>query len=231
MICSSVMADNAVMNYLKKWVDETRVEKAIGNLLYEQFASDIPKEFSIEEDKALTAKFIGFIEKCGAKSEVALGCKVMMLKSDIPDEILLPGGILIITNGYWQYASNQEQKDFILARNAFLAFQKQPLAVIKHEGLYPKCLDYIKLDEKKRSDTDVRDLVRAYLTIVSKMNHKKADVQGALLTVTPEKTRIGAIEMLSRFSVRVWPPFPFDTIDLPSRITELKNIKLPEQKL
>lgn len=230
MVCSSVLADNAFVNYFKKWIDETRVELAIGNLLLNQFTQDLSKEYNFHEDKLLSEKFAAFVEKCGAKTG-GVKFKVMVIESDIPDEILLPGGILIVTRGYLQHAAKPEQQDFILARNAFLAFRKQPLVVIKHEGIYPKFLDSIKLPESKNSSEIVQDLLRAYLAIVSKMNHKQADVQGALLTLNPDETRQAAIEMMSKFSVQIWPPLPFGTFDLPSRIAELKNIKLPQQKL
>ncbi len=228
-VCNIVLADNPLTNYLKKWIDETRIEKAIGDILLEQFISDLTNEFPIKEDSNLTSKFISYFEKFGAKNSNGIKIKVMVIDNSIPDEILLPGGTLIVTKGYLQYASKEEQLDFIMARNAFLLFQKQPLAVIKHEGVYPKFLDCIKIKEANRSKDDTRELLRTYLSVIRKMNHKKADVQGALITVNPEKTRLGAIEMLSRFTVRVWPPYPFDTIDLPSRISYLKSIKLPEQ--
>lgn len=231
MLCNVVLADNLVMNYLKKWVDETRIEKAIGKVLLEEFVKVLPKEFSIKEDHKLSQKFNTFFEKCGVKNNSGLELKVMIIESSIPDEILLPGGTLILTKGYLSYAASEEQQDFIFARNAYLTFQKQPLAVIKHEGIYPKFLDYIKLKESKRSEKDLRELLRAYLSVIRKMNHKKADVQGALLTSNPEKTRLGAIKMLSQFNVTVWPPSPFDTVDLPSRISDLENLKLPEKNL
>ena len=132
---------------------------------------------------------------------------------------------------YLDYAKKAEQREFILARNAFLMVRKQPLAAIKHNGMYPKFLDFLKTPEAKRTIENSRDLVRQYLKSLPEMNHKQADVQGALITLSPENTRKAAIELLSNFSVRIWPPLPFDTVDLPSRINELENIKLPEQKL
>lgn len=230
MNCTVVLADNAFVSYFKRWIDETRVELAIGNLLLNQFTQDLPKEYNFHEDEILSGKFTAFIEKCGVKTG-GVKFKVMVIESEIPDEILLPGGILIVTRGYLQHALKPEQQDFILARNAFLSFRKQPLVVIKHEGMYPKFLDSIKLSDSKNSKKKVQDLLKAYLAIVSKMNHKQADVQGALLTSNPDETRKSAIEMMSGFSVQIWPPLPFGTVDLPSRIAELKEIKLPQQKL
>ena len=230
-VCNNLFADNMLVNYFKKWVDETRIENAIGKLLLDQFTNDLHSEFQIKEDNKLTQRFLTFLEKCGLKNNGGMNAKVLVIESSIPDEILLPGGILILTRGYLKFASSEEQEDFILARNAYLVFHKQPLAVIKREGIYPKFLDCIKQKEAKRSEEKIRELLRTYLSIVGKMNHKKADVQGAMITKYPDKTRLGAVELLGRFNVRVWPPSPFDTIDLPSRIAELNKIKLPEQNL
>lgn len=230
-VCSTLFADNLLVNYFKKWVDETRIENAIGKLLLDQFTNDLHSEFQIKEDNKLTQRFLTFLEKFGLKNNGGMNTKVFVIESSIPDEILLPGGILILTRGYLKFASSEEQEDFILARNAYLVFHKQPLAVIKREGIYPKFLDCIKQKEAKRSEEKIRELLRTYLSIVCKMNHKKADVQGAMITKYPDKTRLGAVELLGRFNVRVWPPSPFDTIDLPSRIAELNKIKLPEQNL
>ena len=231
LFCNSVFADNLLVNYFKKWVDETRIENAIGKLLLEQFTKDLSTDYQMKEDNALSQKFLYFLDKCGLKNNGGMSLKVLVIESSIPDEILLPGGTLILTRGYLKYATTAEQEDFILARNAFLCFQKQPLAVIKKEGIYPKFLDCIKQKESKRSTENIRELLRSYLSIVGKMNHKKADVQGALITKYPDKTRLGAIEMFGRFTIKVWPPSPFDTVDLPSRIAELNKIKLPEQNL
>lgn len=233
MFCNISFADNLVMNYFKKWVDETKVEKAIGKLLLDQFTSDLQVTYKISENQELTKSFISFLEKCGAKNNNGLEIKVMMIDSSTADEILLPGGTLILTKGFWDYAQTKEQQDFILARNAFLVFQKQPLFAIKHSGIYPRFLDYLKLKESKRSKEEMRELLRSYLMVLQKMNHKKADVQGALITYNPDKTRIEAINMLSKLAenISIWPPSPLDNRDLPSRIVDLKNLKLPEQKL
>lgn len=226
---TTLFADNMVLNYFKKWVDETKVESAISDMILTRFISDLPKEYSVSEDSVLSANFEAYADKCGFKKTYTP--KVMIVNCDVPDEILLPGGVLILTKGYLDYAKKAEQREFILARNAFLMVRKQPLAAIKHNGMYPKFLDYLKTPEAKRTIENSRDLVRQYLKSLPEMNHKQADVQGALITLSPENTRKAAIELLSNFSVRIWPPLPFDTVDLPSRINELENIKLPEQKL
>lgn len=223
---SVVFADNPLTSYFKKWVDETRVEISIGKLILEQFSKVIPANNRITENKELTNKLAAFVAKTGIKTVIET--KVMVIDSNVPDEILLPGGILILTQGYLAYARNQEQEDFILARNAYLISRKAPLAVIKHEGMYPRFLDCVKLPEEKRSTEEIRNLIREYLKITPQMNSKQADIQGVLLTSKPETTRKAAIEMLSSFSAKIWPPAPFDAGDLPTRIAELKNTKFSE---
>ena len=54
MFCNAVYADNMLVNYFKKWVDETRIENAIGKLLLDQFTNDLHSEFQIKEDDKLT---------------------------------------------------------------------------------------------------------------------------------------------------------------------------------
>ena len=109
-VCSSVFADNLLVNYFKKWVDETRIENAIGKLLLDQFTNDLNSEFQIKEDNKLTQKFLGCLEKCGIKNNGGMNSKVMVIESSIPDEILLPGGILILTRGYLKFAASEEQE-------------------------------------------------------------------------------------------------------------------------
>ena len=63
MFCNAVYADNMLVNYFKKWVDETRIENAIGKLLLDQFTNDLHSEFQIKEDDKLTQSFVNFLEK------------------------------------------------------------------------------------------------------------------------------------------------------------------------
>ncbi len=223
----SVMAEaaNPVVRYFSQLLDETRAEQAIGELLLNQLLGDMPENIRIASDTVLSERMRRLAE---SSSRPDLAFKVMVIESDIIDEIPMPGGTLLLTTGLISAATTDEQRDFILARNVMHMVLKHPMKLIKNEGLYPAMLNQLKLAPERRNSQLLRSLVRDYLRNLVKMNHKKADLQGILLTRSPEATRKAAVLMLSSFSVRVWPVSSWDTGDLPARISELEKLKLPE---
>ncbi len=228
MICcclQPVLATNPVLTYFSQLLDETRAEIAIGELLREQLLSEFPENIKIASDTELTQRMRKLAEN---SSRAKLNYNVLLINSDIPDEIPLPGGTLILTVGLLEAATSEEQKDFILARNIMHIVLKHPMKLIKSEGLYPTILNQLKSRPDNRNSQILRKLLSDYLRNISKLNHKKADLQGILLTSSPEKTRIAAIDMLRSFTIRIWPILPWDTGDLPARIAELEKLKLPE---
>lgn len=228
MICcclQPVLAANPVLTYFSQLLDETRAEIAIGELLREQLLSEFPENIKIASDTELTQRMRKLAEN---SSRAKLNYNVLLINSDIPDEIPLPGGTLILTVGLLEAATSEEQKDFILARNIMHIVLKHPMKLIKSEGLYPTILNQLKSRPDNRNSQILRKLLSDYLRNISKLNHKKADLQGILLTSSPEKTRIAAIDMLRSFTIRIWPILPWDTGDLPARIAELEKLKLPE---
>jgi len=218
-------AANPVVRYFSRFLDETRAERAIGDLLFDQFMRDMPESITVTDDTVLSERMLKLAENT---SRPALGFCVKVIESDVVDEIPLPGGTLLLTTGLLAFATTDEQRDFILARNVMHIVLKHPMRLIKQEGLYPTLLNQLKLSVDKRSATQLRSLARDYLRNLGKLNHKKADLQGILLTESPERTRKSAIEMLGKFSVRVWPVSSWDTGELPARISELEKLKLPE---
>ncbi len=224
-MASAAECANPVVKYFTGLLDETRAEQAIGNLLLDQFLVDMPENIRVASDTTMSRRMRTL---AGNSSRPELDFKVLIIESDIIDEIPMPGDTLLLTTGLLSAATTDEQRDFILARNIMHAALKHPMKLIKNEGLYPSLLNQLKLSPDRRNPQQLRGLVRDYLRNLVKMNHKKADLQGILLTDSPEQTRKAAISMLSSFSVRVWPVSSWDTGDLPSRISELEKLKLPE---
>jgi hypothetical protein len=224
-ISSASSAANPVVRYFSRLLDETRAEIAIGELIKEHLLREMPASFAVASDVELTARMKKLAEN---SIRADMNYSVMIISSDIPDEIPLPGGTLMLTSGLLAAAATQEQRDFLLARNIMHMALKHPMKLIKNEGLYPKLLNQLKMAPEKRNSQQLRALIRDYLMNLPKMDQKKADLQGILLTPSPDNTRKAAISMLSGFSVRVWPVMPWDTSELPVRINELEKLKLPE---
>lgn len=222
---SPVSAANPVLRYFTQLLDETRAEIAIGELMRDQLLSDFPESIKIASDTALSERMRKLAEN---SSRAELKYNVLVIDSDIPDEIPLPGGTLIVTSGLLAAANRNEQRDFVLARNIMHMVLKQPMKLIKNEGLYPTILNQLKTRPESRNPEVLRKLLRDYLRSIPKLDHKKADLQGILLTSSPETTRNAAIDMLKSFTIRIWPVLTWDTGDLPARIAELEKLKLPE---
>lgn len=220
-----VFAVNPVVRYFTQLLDETRAELAIGELMRTKFLKEFPDNLKIADNPELSQRMRKLAEN---SNRAELGYNVLVIESDIPDEIPLPGGTLILTSGLLKSAKNAEQTDFLLARNIAHITLKHPMKLIKNEGLYPTLLNQLKTRVDQRSPQVLRRILRDYLRNTTKLDHKRADLQGILLTKSPEKTRIAALEMLKSFNISIWPVLPWDTGDLPARITELEKLKLPE---
>ncbi len=222
---NQLMAVNPVVRYFSSLLDETRAEIAVGDLMRTNFINKVGEAVVINHDKALSEKMQKLAQN---SSRPDRSYSVYIIESEMPDEIPMPGGTLFITSKLLQACDNDEKLSFILARNLMHMVLKQPMKLIKNEGLYPRLLNQLKLKPEKRDETKLRACIRDYLMNLPKMDHKKADLQGILLTTSPEKTRKAAIKMLGQFSIRLWPVLPWDTGDIPMRIQELEKLKLPE---
>lgn len=218
-------AKNPIVRYFSRLLDESRAEMAIGELMLNRFFKELAGNVKIELEPELTARVRKLAE---STSRPDFQYSVYLMKSEIPDELIFPGGAILITTGLLDSAVDDLQKDFILSRNLMQQVLRQPMKLLKKEGLYAGFLNQIKLAEDRRDDKRIRSMIRDYLRNLVKMDHKKADLQGILLSESPEKTRKAAIELLKNFTGRIWPVLPMDTGDLPGRIEELEKLKLPE---
>ncbi|MGM0601081.1 MAG: M48 family metalloprotease [Candidatus Rifleibacteriota bacterium] len=216
---------NPIIKYFARWLDETRAEMAIGKLMLNFFKNELDGSVKITLNEEL-AKRVKEIARQTGKPEIE--CEVYLIKSDIPDEIVFPGNTIVLTSGLIDSSENQSQLDFILARNLMHLVLKHPMKLLKKEGLYARMLNQIKLPNNKRDINKTRTLTRDYLRNLVKMDHKKADLQGILLMNSPEKARKAAINLLKKFTGRIWPVLPMDTGNLPGRIEALEKLKLPE---
>ncbi len=221
---NSAQAKNPIMRYFARLLDETKAEMAVGGLIHSEFVKDPSISGSLNYNHLLSEKAKKLAENCPRPE---LGFMVYILKSEIPDEICFPGGNIILTSALLDSAKNDEQIDFILARNVMLIALRLPMKLIKNEGLYARFLNELKLPEENRNNEELRLLVKDYLRNVFKMDHQKADLQGILLTSKPEETRKQAIELLKTYSEIMWPVMPWDRGDLRGRIRDLENLKLP----
>ncbi|GAB4267322.1 MAG: hypothetical protein Kow0029_01780 [Candidatus Rifleibacteriota bacterium] len=218
-------AKNPIISYFSRLLDESRAEVAVGEILREQFFKELQDCVEIVLDEALTQKVKKIAE---STSRPQIQYQVYIIKSDIPDEIVFPGGTIILTSGLLKYAQSDLQLNFILGRNLMHIVLRHPMKLLKKEGLYAGLLNQVKLASEKRDYRKIREMTRDYLRNLAKMDHKKADLQGILLSSSPESTRKAAIELLNKFSGKIWPTLPMDTGDLPGRIGELEKLKLPE---
>lgn len=215
---------NPILRYFTRIFNESKAEVAIGELMRNQLIHELSDNLSITLDTVLSEK----MQKLAKKSGTNMKFNIYIIKSDIQDEILLPGGDLILTTGLINFTKNTEQVDFILARNVIHAILKHPMKLIKTEGLYPTILNQIKIRPKKRNTRILRIYLRDYIRNLPKMDHKLADLQGILITQSPEKTRKAAIDMLKSFSTKIWPVLQWNTGDLSDRVAELEKLKLAE---
>lgn len=222
---TELLAKNAILRYFSRLLDESRAEIAVGTIMQDLFIAETGKSLEVQPDEKLTRR-LGKIAENSGRPEMQY--KVYIIKSDIADEIVFPGGGVFLTTGLLEAAADELQQDFILSRNLVHLVYRHPMKVLKIEGLYAALLNQAKLLPEKRDLLKIRQITRDYLRNQAKMDHLKADLQGILMLSSPERSRKAALELLKKFTGRLWPAQPMDTGDLPGRIEALEKLKLPE---
>jgi predicted Zn-dependent protease len=219
-------AQNPIVKYFSKLLDESRAEMAVGKLLQDQFIAELNSDLKIELDENLTGRIRKLAENTPRPE---MQYNVYVIDSDIADEIVFPGGGVFLTSGLLQtVAADEIQLDFILSRNLMHLVLRHPMKLLKKEGLYAGLLNQTKLQPEKRDAVKIKEMIRDYLRNQAKMDHQKVDLQGILMLSSPEKARKSAIDLLKKFTGKLWPVSPMDTGNLPARIEALEKLKLPE---
>jgi hypothetical protein len=225
LISTSAFAKNPIVNYFSKFLDETKAEIAIGKLMEEAFIKAIAKNTPVTDNAKLQEKIKIFAQN---SPRPELQYKIMEIESNTVDAFPFPGGTIFITTGLVNSIKDQRQLDFILARNIMHIALRQPMKLIKKKGLYPGFLTLIKKNPEKRDLKFTLNLIHDYIRYLPHMNQEKADLQGILLTKSPEQTRLAALKLLNGLSQVIWPVTPWDRGDLSARTQKLEALKLPE---
>jgi hypothetical protein len=225
LISTSAFAKNPIFDYFSKFLDETKAEIAIGKMMEEAFIKAIAPNTPAANNTELQARVKAFAIN---SPRPELQYKVMQIESNTVDAFPFPGGTIFITTGLVNSIKDQRQLDFILARNIMHIALRHPMKLIKQKGLYPGFLTLIKKNPEKRDQKFTLNLIRDYIRYLPHMNQEKADLQGILLTKSPEQTRLAALKLLNGISQVIWPVTPWDRGDLSTRIQKLEALKLPE---
>lgn len=222
---SFVYARNPIFRYFSRLFDETKAELAIGEIMSDTIINELSAKNKITKSEQLTRQ----IRKLGENTpRPEIVYEVYVIDSELKDEIPFPGGKLLLTSGLIDRAGDKKMLDFILARNLVLIMLREPMKLVKQEGIYAGLLNQVKLSSDKRDKHQIRIFTRDYIRALPKMNHVRADLEGLLLTSSPERTRTSAIKLMKSLSDCLWPVFPWNSGELSIRIEKLEKLKLPQ---
>ena len=220
-----IFAQNAmepVFKYFSGFLDETKAELAVGELMEKTFIKSVSNSNKIELNEELTKRMNEYALLSLRKN---IKYKVYIIESDLADEIIFPNGTLFLTSKILSYATTHYQQDFLLARNIIHMVYKHPIKMLKKSGIYPTLLQQLKIKQENQEIVKINSAIREYLVQIGLMDYSKADIEGIKLTREPEKVRLSSIEMLEKFNSSVWPAISFNQIDIPQRIKLLKELK------
>lgn len=220
-----IFAQNAmepVFKYFSGFLDETKAELAVGELMEKYFIKSVSNSNKIEINEELTKRMNEYAQLSLRKN---IQYKVYVIESELADEILLPNGTLFLTSKILSYATTYYQQDFLLARNVIHMVYKHPIKMLKKSGIYPTFLKQLKMKPEDQEINKINSAIREYLVQIGLMDYTKADVECIKLTKDPEKVRLSSIEMLEKFKSSVWPAISFNQTDIPQRIKLLKELK------
>lgn len=205
--------------YLSRLMDETKIETDIGSLFLGFLENKINlrqyKNQSIENQLHLLAN----------KLKINISqIKYYIVESSIPLDIPLPGGTILLSNGTFQNITNEDQLEFLLARNIYMLYKKIPIKVLKKEGIYPIIIKELKQPKDKRNIEKVRDLFRRYIKAYQNIEHYKIDEDVIKLLEFNKNKVVSVINLLEKLDKELILLSPFEITDLDTRLANIKKI-------
>lgn len=224
LICiNPAEAKNPFTSYFSRFLDESRAEIAVGNILFDTFVAESGGTGHIATYPELD-QLAGEIGKNCPRNNLVF--KVFVLDNPIPGEIPFPGGIIVLTKGTKEMIQSDSERNFIIARNVMHIALRHPMNMLKKEGLYAKLLHVLKTPSSKTSPDLRRTIIRDYAKAVPGMDQLKADREAINLYGDPRTNRQAAVAFLKRLSETLWPTMPWDYFDIPTRIQALEALPL-----
>ena len=216
---------NPISRFFSNLFDETRAEKAVGELLEstlrEECAGALPLPGGVPR-LASTTRFDDVLPRLAARSpRPAISCRVLILQSPVPGEIPFPGGLIVLTSGLIDLAGTSDEQAFVLARNIMHVALRHPLMIMKREGLYARALRLLKQQPSRRDPRHVRMLLRDYLKAAAGMDQQRADREALTLVTNPQAVQNAGIDLLKKCSQTIWPAMPWDWFDYAGRLEAL----------
>ena len=216
---------NPISRFFSNLFDETRAEKAVGELLESALREECDGAMPLPGGVprlASTTRFDDVLPRLAARSpRPGTTCRVLILQSPVPGEIPFPGGLIVLTSGIIDLAQTPDEQAFVLARNIMHVALRHPLMIMKREGLYARALRLLKQQPSRRDPRHVRMLLRDYLKAAAGMDQQRADREALTLVADPQAVQAAGIDLLKKCSQAIWPAMPWDWFDYAGRLEAL----------
>lgn len=217
------LAKNPITKYFSQLLDESRAESAAGQFLVRQFEANCPESSKLRPLQELD----GLVSKLTKKAtRDTLPYRILVLENPIPREIPFPDGTIILTRGVLDLIKNDEEREFVLARNIMHVSLRHPMKIIKKEALYAKILRQLKSRNDPNKEEKGLQVLGEYMKAVGGMDQIKADKEAILISENPKNSRQAAMQYLRRWEETVLPVMPWDVGDISNRLRALKTLRL-----
>ena len=215
-----VMARNPFSNYLSRLLDESKAEMAIGKILFEGLETEVAKTMTLTRSEELSRLALGLAART---QRPTLPYAVYLLDSQIPGEIPLPGGTIVLTKGLLALSKHRQLPAFLVGRNVAHIARRHPMKLVKQEGLYAPLLKLVKMPAARRDQEDILELFRRYAKAGNRMDQLLADQDAIAMSRSPDELR-KVVATVLKHQARVTLPFvPLTMTDLPARAEALSR--------